>query len=129
MNQIDVVAAVIINENNEILIARRKQNISNGGKWEFPGGKLEKGETHEMALERELLEEFNIITKTGKYIGSKTHTKDKISINLYVYFSTFISGNFELSDHDKITWENAQNLKKIDFSDADIHFVKMLQTD
>ena len=67
---IDVVAVVIVKD-NKFLITRRAPKLNLEGMWEFPGGKIEKGETPEEALKRELAEELEIETEVGNYIETE----------------------------------------------------------
>jgi 8-oxo-dGTP diphosphatase len=67
------VTAAIIQKDNRFLCAQRKDSSEQGGKWEFPGGKIEIGESPEACLERELHEEFNIQAKCGKFLCENTH--------------------------------------------------------
>src|SRR5687768_6282514 len=96
---IDVVAGIIRKE-NKILIARRSSHKSLGGKWEFPGGKIEQGENPKDALERELFEEFNITTTTREYFCSVEHDYQTFQIRLISFFSDYVAGEFTLIDHD-----------------------------
>ena len=70
---IDVAAAVIVDENNKVFIARKRQGLSLGGLWEFPGGKIEKGETAAQTIERELIEEMNLKVAVGSYLGESVY--------------------------------------------------------
>jgi 8-oxo-dGTP diphosphatase len=127
---IDVVAAIMINHKNEILIARRKPEKSQGGLWEFPGGKIEQGETPEESLKRELKEEMNIEIEVIKYFGENVHHYEKISIRLIAYKCRLLRGDFTLSDHDKIQWVNYRGLENYQFAPADIPLVsKLLSTE
>jgi 8-oxo-dGTP diphosphatase len=127
---IDVVAAIIINHKNEILIARRKPEKSQGGLWEFPGGKIEQGETPEESLKRELKEEMNIEVEIYNYFGENIHHYEKISIRLIAYKCRLLSGDFTLTDHDKIQWINYRDFEKYQFAPADIPLVsKLLSTE
>jgi 8-oxo-dGTP diphosphatase len=125
MKAIEVVAAVMYNQENQILIARRKREKSQGGKWEFPGGKVEEGESHQLALERELMEELNVVGKAGQLIGHNTHHYPNKKITLYAYKTEFISGEFKLIDHDQIEWISAECLSKYDLAEADIPIAKL----
>ena len=124
MKNIEVVAAVILDSKHRVLIARRKPNKSLGGKWEFPGGKVENKESHQKALERELFEEFNIVTETKDFIGSNIHFYEQISIKLNAYLSEYKEGEFKLIDHDKIEWVPIANLNDFDLADADIPLIE-----
>jgi len=112
---IDVVAGIIV-QKKKVLIARRAPHKSLSGKWEFPGGKIEKDETPEVALERELYEEFGVKTKTGIYITSNEHDYGSFKIKLLAYFSNYIEGNFILTDHDQIEWVRINKLISYDLA-------------
>jgi 8-oxo-dGTP diphosphatase len=127
MKTIDVVAAVIVDASNRVLIARRHQHKTLAGKWEFPGGKVEEGETYEQALQRELFEEFAIQTTTKEFIGANIHQYEHIAINLRAYISEYHAGEFSLSDHDTIAWVLARDLRNYDFADADIPFISAIE--
>ena len=70
---IRVAVAVIINQNKEILIAKRSSNQHQGNKWEFPGGKVESDETSEIALKREISEELGIVIQSATELITITH--------------------------------------------------------
>ncbi len=127
MKIIEVVAAVILNSSNSVLIARRGPQKVLAGKWEFPGGKVEEGESHEHALERELLEEFSIETKTRSFISSNTHEYSQCIIKLNAYISEYIAGEFKLHDHDQIQWIAITHLRDYDLAAADLPIVSYLE--
>jgi 8-oxo-dGTP diphosphatase len=123
---IDVVAVMLENQKNEILIAKRKPWKSQGGLWEFPGGKIEKGETPEESLVRELKEEMNIEIQVGDYFAENVHHYENISIRLMAYRGRIISGDFHLKDHDEIAWVTLSQLNTFKFAPADVPFVERL---
>jgi 8-oxo-dGTP diphosphatase len=84
--QVDVSLAIIFNECSQILITRRSANTSHAGKWEFPGGKVEIGETADQALIREIKEEVGLEVLSKTYIGKITHAYDDRCLNLWIYF-------------------------------------------
>ena len=83
-NLTTVTCAIIENE-GKILIARRAADQKLAGKWEFPGGKVEDGESPEECLKRELEEEFGIQVEVGEFITSNNHHYDHISIELLAF--------------------------------------------
>ena len=124
---IDVVAAVLIDHDGKVLIARRKEGKKLGGYWEFPGGKVEKGETPETSLIRELQEEMNIDIEVLKYIGENTHRYDgDVDIRLLAYHSRIVRGQIRLMDHDKVMWVNVDKLLNHKLAPADIPIVDLL---
>lgn len=122
---IEVVAGILIQE-GKVLIARRASHKSMPSKWEFPGGKMEQCETPEEALERELLEEFGVITQTGKYIGTNIHDYGSFQIKLLAYTVEWITGEFILIDHDEIAWVGLDELQNYDLAEADIPIIEHL---
>lgn len=114
------VTCAIIEKNGKILIARRARDQRLAGKWEFPGGKLEDGETPEECLKRELEEEFGIQAEVGEFITSNRHHYDHAFIELLAYRVTYVSGSFTLVDHDSIRWVSPEELPDYDLSGADI---------
>ena len=101
---IDVAAAVIENREGRILIARRKPEISLGGYWEFPGGKIETGESAEECLKRELVEEMGVQIEVGKALTPATHDYPAFTVTLYPYLCTIVSGEITLYEHSAISW-------------------------
>lgn len=122
---VDVVCGVIWCD-NKILIGRRNQNKSMAGKWEFPGGKVEGGETEKEALARELMEELGMQVDIKDYIGSFPHQYKTIKINLIAYHCNFISSAFNMTDHDKYEWGSIEGIKTFELPEADVSIVDYL---
>ncbi len=120
------VTAAIIEKDGKILIAQRKRGDALAGKWEFPGGKLEPGETPEQCLRRELMEELGIDSKIGRFVCSSKFEYKHLPIELLAYMAVHLSGEFKLNDHDRIEWVIPGDLKKYDFASADIPVVNVL---
>jgi len=120
------VTAAVLEKDGRILIARRKHGDRLADKWEFPGGKLEKGETPEVCLRRELQEEFGIDVVVGGFIGRSFHAYPYVEIDLLAYRATHLTGDFQLHDHEEIRWVHPADLHRYDFSAADIPIVKLL---
>ena len=116
---IEVVAGVIYKE-DKFLIAQRNLKKAQGGFWEFPGGKLEKNETYEDALKREIKEEFNADIKVDKYIGENVHHYPDRDIKLVFYKATLLSDNIELLEHEDYKWITKDDKDKFEFAGADI---------
>ena len=119
------VTAGIIRKENRILIAKRP-NHGNGGKYEFPGGKLEPGETMEDCLKRELNEEFDVESKIGSFITKSSFVYGGKSYCLHAYFVDEILGDPKLTVHDEIKWVTYNDLKNYEFMPADIPIVHEL---
>ncbi|WP_028612293.1 (deoxy)nucleoside triphosphate pyrophosphohydrolase [Paenibacillus harenae] len=123
---IEVAAAIIEDGTGCILIARRAPGKSQAGMWEFPGGKLEPGESPEECLRRELLEEMGIKIDPYAYFGVNEHDYGTVTIRLIAYRARFVSGKIELVDHDEYRWVSREELGEYTFAPADVGFVGML---
>ena len=125
--EITEVAAGIIEKDNRFLIALRKQGKHLEGFWEFPGGKIEKNETPEECLIRELKEEFNITVRVKEYVGESKFQYSSIVISLRGFIGELSSGEFELIDHDEIQWVDFISVKKFKLAPADIPLLQLYQ--
>jgi len=121
--QIDVTAAIIV-KNGKVFAARRKSGIHLAGFWEFPGGKLESGETPEQCLSRELQEEFSITTRVGAFIGESVFDYGTKVVRLMAYQVEHMAGDFELIDHDQSRWLALDELNSVEWAPADIPLVE-----
>ena len=115
---LEVVAAVIRSD-QKVLIARRASEKSMGGKWEFPGGKVEPGESHQTALRREIKEEFGIEIDVGDLISSQPHIYPEFAINLTAFWATASTAIESSTDHDLIEWVAPSDLCTYDLAEAD----------
>lgn len=121
-----VTAAIIIN-NGKILIAQRAENQKLAGKWEFPGGKIEPGETPEECLKREINEELGIDIEVNDFFDESTYKYDTGAIRLLAYKSRWIDGEYKLTVHSQIKWVKPHELENYEFAPADIPFVNKLK--
>ena len=128
MKYIEVVAAVIKNSKNEFFCARRKDDGELALKWEFPGGKVEHGETHQDALIREIKEEFNIDIVVKEYIETVKHQYVSFHITLHAYHAEITNGNMILVEHTGSKWLKAKDLLSLDWAEADIPIVQLLKS-
>ncbi|HUJ68660.1 MAG TPA: (deoxy)nucleoside triphosphate pyrophosphohydrolase [Syntrophorhabdales bacterium] len=119
------VIAAIIRKERRILIGKRKGGTF-AGKWEFPGGKMELGETPEECLARELAEELGVEARIGKLFLSTRHTYSHMAIEFVTYETEIISGEPCLRDHHEIRWVLPEELTLYDFPEADWPVVEKL---
>jgi 8-oxo-dGTP diphosphatase len=122
-----IVIAGVIEKDGRVLIGKRKHGKRFVGNWEFPGGTLEKGETHDQCLKRELQEELAIEVEVGDLICSSEYgSTPEWTILLIAYRTTLISGSFNLNAHDEIRWVQPKDLVNYDFLEADKPIIKRL---
>jgi 8-oxo-dGTP diphosphatase len=119
------VIAAIVEMDGRILLAQRKKGTL-AGKWEFPGGKLEVGETPEQCLIREMMEEFGVQVEVHDFFCSSTFPYEHGTIELFAYRVTHLQGEFVLYDHQAIQWVTPSELSTFDLSDADIPIAQKL---
>ena len=122
---IDVTAAILVKD-SKVLIAKRKPEDKQPGKWEFPGGKIEAGESARECLKREMREEFGIDVRVGKFLGESIYDYPHGSIRLLAYLAEWQAGDIALKDHADYTWAQCDRLSEFDFTPADLPFVRML---
>ncbi len=127
MKKVEVVAAVIFH-NNKILCVQRGDNKYNyiAFKYEFPGGKVESGETNETAIKREILEELNLkISIDSKFI-TVNHQYPDFTLVMHSFICSCNNPEIELSEHVDFKWLDKTELKKLDWAAADIPIVDKL---
>ena len=109
----------IIYKDDKILLTRRKKGKSLEGFWEFPGGKVEKGETDATALKRELKEELGLEISELNYFSENKHDYNTFSIHLVAYKCKAFDDPNKLVDHDKFEWVMVNELGSFNLADAD----------
>lgn len=120
------VVAGILKKDDKILIARKKEGKSLAGYWEFPGGKIEEGETPQESLIRELMEEMRIKVKVNEYVGESIYDYGNIVISLKGYLAEILEGEITLTDHDKYEWVTLEEVCSYKIAPADIQLVEDL---
>lgn len=128
MKKVDVVGAVLVNENDEILCALRSQAMSLPGMWEFPGGKIEAGESPQDALKREIKEELGIEITVGELIVDVTHEYPTVMVRLLTYYAKMIDSQAVpvAAEHEKLEWLGRDKLAKLKWAPADIPTVERI---
>ncbi|WP_148136624.1 8-oxo-dGTP diphosphatase MutT [Candidatus Formimonas warabiya] len=115
-----VVAAGIIEHEGKILLAQRQEGAHQGLKWEFPGGKLEFGETPEQCLVREIQEELNIEIKIDQLFQVVSHVYGERQVVLICYRCSYLSGALDAKECHNFCWVEKKDLMNYDLAPADI---------
>jgi len=129
MKKIEVVAAVIINKNEILSVQRPHHKLDYiSEKFEFPGGKIEDGETKEEALHRELKEELNLDAKVGKHIITVKHQYPDFELTMHTYSVRIALREIDLTEHIAQSWLNKKDIYSVDWAAADIPIVDKLNS-
>ena len=126
-----VVVAAVIEVDSRVLICQRRKDDKFPLLWEFPGGKVEPGETPEEALARELEEELGVEAKIGSELYRTRHTYTELSDGIeLIFFSATIEAsprNFVYAAFEQIVWAERRELRNFQFLPADLGIVELLQ--
>lgn len=124
-----VAAAALIDEDNRVLLCKRPQGKSLAGLWEFPGGKVENGETPEAALVRELREELTIkVCETClSPFTFASHTYEKFHLLMPLFLLRKWEGEIEAMEHPEIEWVRANRLNRYPMPPADLPMIPLLR--
>lgn len=122
------VVAALIEKDEKILLARRSTGDPNVlGKWEFPGGKVKENEDEKHAIEREILEEFELNIKANDFIINNVCEYPTKTVDLRLYSCDYISGKFNLHDHSEYKWVSKKDLLDYELCPADIPIAKYIK--
>jgi len=125
---INVVAALIMKDNNTCLLAKRSTGDPNVlGKWEFPGGKVKENESEMHAIEREIDEEFELKIKAKSFVVNNVCEYPTKTVDLKLYKCEYVSGEFNLHDHSEYAWVNLNDILNYDLCPADIPLAKYVK--
>ena len=124
MKKIEVVAGVIT-EGSRVFATQRGYGEQKDG-WEFPGGKLEPGETPEQALVRELREELAVEVSVGKKICTVEYDYPNFHLTMHCFFTKIESGSLKLLEHKASKWLDHETLNSVDWLPADVKVVQCL---
>lgn len=121
---IKVVAAAIVREGT-CLVAQRSGGVWDGY-WEFPGGKIEEGETHEEALQREIFEELSLRISLGEHLCATTYEYPDFMLVMDTYLCTIVAGDLHLSSHKAVCWISPDEMNSLEWVPADVAVVEIL---
>lgn len=113
------VACAIIERDGQVLAAQRSASMSLPLKWEFPGGKIDPGETPEQCLRRELVEELDVVISVGPALAPTTHRYPAFTVTLYPFICSIAEGEITLAEHAAIAWLPPEDLLTLDWAEAD----------
>ncbi len=121
------VSAAVIQRNGKVYIQQRPMEGLMGGLWEFPGGKLEKGETPEMALNREIHEELGVAVVAGEKLLTIRHTYTQFRVTLHVFQCTLAKGRIRATQCEQWKWVAPTDLDDYPFPAANVKIVAHLK--
>lgn len=130
MKTIRVVAAVIkaVNENNEpIIFATQRGYGEFKGGWEFPGGKIEAGETPKKALKREIMEELDTEISVGELIDTIEYDYPEFHLSMDCFWGEMVSGDLVLKEHEAAKWLDKEMLYSVDWLPADVRLIEKIK--
>jgi len=128
LKQIHVVGAVIVHD-GLVMCAQRGLGGHLPGLWEFPGGKIEPGETKESALQREILEELGCTVDIGSELTTTRHEYAFGEVTLTTFVCRLLAGTPTLTEHVAVKWLAPEDLTKLEWAPADIPTVALIQAE
>ena len=130
MKTIKVVAAIIkaVNKNGENIIFTTQRGYGDfKGGWEFPGGKIEDGETPQEALKREIMEELETEIRVGDLIDTIEHDYPTFHLSMDCFWAEIISGDLVLKEHEAAKWLTRDELDSVEWLPADVTLIKKIR--
>lgn len=130
MKTIKVVAAIIkaVNEKSEAIIFATQRGYGDfKGGWEFPGGKIEEGETPQEALKREIMEELETDIAVGDLIDTIEYDYPTFHLSMDCFWAEIISGDLVLKEHEAAKWLTKDELDSVDWLPADITLIDKIK--
>ena len=125
MKTIKVVAAVI-RDGDKIFATQRGYGDLKGG-WEFPGGKIEEGETPQEALKREIMEELDTEIEVGELIDTIEYDYPEFHLSMGCYWCSVVSGDLVLKEHEAARWLGKDGLMDVEWLPADVAVVSLIK--
>ena len=123
----EVVVAVAFDKDGRFLMTSRPEGKVYAGYWEFPGGKLEPGETGEQAIVREIQEELEVTIGNLDYLCTVEHDYETFHLSMQCYLASILSGEFKEHAHEDMKWLDTNNLWDVDWLPADVKVVRELE--
>ena len=120
----EVTCAIIIKE-ERVLITQRSESMPHPLKWEFPGGKVRKGESPEHCIKREIFEELGLKVVVKQLLPSVKHAYKNHSIELIPFICNLDEGKISLSEHRSYRWIPVEEMKSVDWLEADLDVVRI----
>ena len=117
----------LLNSAGKVLCTQRSEAMSMPLKWEFPGGKIDEGESPEECLKRELIEELGIEASVGQPLPTTTHHYPSFTVTLYPFICKIISGEITLHEHSAMVWLPGEELHTLDWAEADLPVIEEYQ--
>lgn len=121
------VVGAVITDGNNILCAQRGMEKSLAGLWEFPGGKIERTETPQAALQREIQEEMHCQVEIGEQLEHTVYEYDFGIVHLTTFYCQLVEGTPVLTEHMAIRWVEAHELEQLEWAPADIPAIQKLK--
>ena len=126
MKTVRVVAAAVIRDNNRIFATQRGYGDLKGG-WEFPGGKIEKGETPQEALKREICEELDTEILVGELIDTIEFDYPTFHLSMDCFWCEVVKGDLVLKEHEAAKWLNKNTIDEVEWLPADVTLIDVIK--
>ena len=130
MKTVKVVAAIIkaVNENGETIIFATQRGYGDfKGGWEFPGGKIESGETHQEALKHEIIEELDTEVSVGELMDTVEYDYPQFHLSMDCFWCQIVRGNLVLKEHEAARWLTKDELNNVEWLPADITLIEKIR--
>lgn len=130
MKTVKVVAAIIkaVNENGETIIFATQRGYGDfKGGWEFPGGKIESGETPQEALKREIIEELDTEISVGELMDTVEYDYPQFHLSMDCFWCQIVRGNLVLKEHEAARWLTKDELNNVEWLPADITLIEKIR--
>ncbi|MCD8014395.1 MAG: (deoxy)nucleoside triphosphate pyrophosphohydrolase [Lachnospiraceae bacterium] len=125
MKTVNVVAAVLRHENKIFATQRGYGEFKDG--WEFPGGKVEPGETEQEALAREICEELDTVISVGERIARVEYDYPAFHLSMECFWAEVVSGDLALKEHEAARWLSKDELYSVEWLPADLELIEIIQ--